>query len=347
MRWQALIGVVMMAGALPQLAWGDGFPAPLVIAHRGASGYRPEHTLAAYELAIAQGADYIEPDLVATKDGVLIARHENEISGTTDVATRFPQRQRSQKIDGQTVAGWFSEDFTLAELKTLRARERLPNLRGTAHDGQFAIPTLTEILELVARKRRELGRPLGVYIETKHPTHFASIGLPLEEKLARALAAAGYTRPTDPAFIESFEPTSLRKLHKLTRLRLIQLIDDSGAPWDLATQGDRRTFRELVLPAGLKEIAGYASGIGPSKVLIVPVDKNGQLLAPTALVQDAHAAKLLVHPWTFRRESQFLPAEYSGDAVAEMVQFYRLGVDGLFSDFPDLARTARDSVRKK
>lgn len=342
MKWPALACIALFAWSTPAHS-----AAPLVIAHRGASGYRPEHTLAAYELAISQGADFIEPDLVATKDGELVARHENEISGTTDVAERFPARKRTQQIDGQPVTGWFTEDFTLAELKTLRARERLPALRGTSYDRQLPIPTLTEILDLVSRKRRELGRPLGIYIETKHPTHFARIGLPLEERLLRALTAAGYTKPTDLAFIESFEPTSLRKLRKLTKLRLIQLIDDSGAPFDLAEQGDHRTFRDLILPAGLREIATYADGIGPSKVLIVPVGAQGQLLPPTKLIDEAHEQRLLVHPWTFRKEAQFLPAGYGGDAVAEMRRFYRLGVDGLFSDFPDLARGAADSLRQK
>jgi glycerophosphoryl diester phosphodiesterase len=323
---------------------------PLVIAHRGASGYRPEHTLESYELAIAMGADYIEPDLVATQDGQLIARHENEIGGTTDAAQRFPDRKRRKQIDGLTVEGWFSEDFTLTEIKTLRARERLPGLRGTQHDGRFAVPTLAEILSLVSRKRQELGRPLGIYVETKHPTYFASLGLPLEERLVRALAQSGYTRPGDAAFIESFEPTSLRRLRKLTRLRLIQLIDDSGAPYDFVSRGDKRTFGDLITPAGLKEIAGYADGIGPSKVLIVPIavsaSGSGRLLPPTTLLADAHSQKLLVHPWTFRKEPQFLPAEYRGDATAEMVQFYRLGIDGLFTDFPDLGRSARDSAAK-
>jgi glycerophosphoryl diester phosphodiesterase len=306
---------------------GRGAPAerPIVIAHRGASGYRPEHTLAAYELAIAMGADYVEPDLVSTRDGVLIARHENEISGTTDVAGRYPERRTRKQIDGKWVQGWFTEDFTLQELRTLSARERLPELRGTQYDGRFPIPTLLEILDLVRRKSQELGRPIGIYPETKHPTYFASVGLPLEERLVSALSDAGLRLPTDPAFIQSFEPWSLRKLRRLTRLRLILLIDEDGA--------------SLITAAGLREIKGYADGIGPNKRLIISPGRT-----PSSLVTAAHAHGLLVHPWTFRREAVFLPPEYHGDAVAEMAQFCRLGVDGLFSDFPDLAREAVDSV---
>lgn len=301
---------------------------PLVIAHRGASGYRPEHTLAAYELAVNMGADYVEPDLCITKDGVLVARHENEISGTTDVATRFPERKTSKQIEGKTVEGYFTEDFTLVELKTLRARERLPAWRDTRFDGQFDVPTLDEILDFVQRKSREVGRRIGLYIETKHPGYFISIGLPLEEKLVAALSARGFAQPTDPVFLQSFEAASLRKLRRLTRLRLVQLVEETGAA--------------QITPAGLAEIATYADGVGPNKQLILPAGSP-----PTSLIADAHAKKLVVHPWTFRKEAQFLSAGFEGDVVAEMTMFYRLGVDGLFSDFPDLAKRARDAARTR
>lgn len=299
---------------------------PLVIAHRGASGYRPEHTLAAYELAVSMGADYIEPDLCITKDGVLIARHENEISGTTDVATRFPDRKTRKQIEGKTVEGYFTEDFTLVELKTLRARERLAALRDTRFDGQFEVPTLDEILDFVRRKSQEAGRRIGLYIETKRPGYFSEIGLPLEEKLVAALSSRGLTKASDPVFLQSFEAASLRKLRQLTKLRLVQLVEETGAA--------------QVTPAGLAEIATYADGVGPSKQLILPAGGP-----PTSLIADAHAKKLVVHPWTFRREAQFLTAGLQGDVVAEMTMFYRLGVDGLFSDFPDLARQARDAAQ--
>lgn len=328
---KALVGLLAVVSLLGCATPGErrkGGPLPLVIAHRGASGYRPEHTLAAYELAVNQGADFIEPDLCITKDGVLVARHENEISGTTDVATRFPERKTRKQLEGKTVEGFFTEDFTLAELKTLRARERLPALRDTRFDGQFEVPTLDEILDFVRRKSRESGRRIGLYIETKHPGYFVSIGLPLEEKLVAALTAHGLVQATDPVFLQSFEAASLRKLRQLTRLRLVQLIEESSAA--------------LVTPAGLTEIATYADGIGPNKQLILPDGRP-----PTSLIADAHARKLVVHPWTFRKEAQFLSAGFQGDVVAEMTLFYRLGVDGLFSDFPDLARQARDVARAK
>jgi glycerophosphoryl diester phosphodiesterase len=293
---------------------------PLVIAHRGASGYRPEHTLAAYALAIDMGADVIEPDIVSTKDGVLIARHENEIGGTTDVADKFPARKTTKTIDGQAVTGWFTEDFTLAEIKTLRARERLA-FREHAYDGQFEIPTLEEILTLVERKNRETGRTIGVYPETKHPTYFRGIGLPLEKRLVTILAQHGLTSKTSPVFLQSFEADSLKRLRALTGARLVQLISDVAD----------------TTPARLAEIAQYADGIGPDMQLIVPVGADGRTQTPTTLVRDAHAAGLFVHVWTLRPEPQFLPASYAGDFRAEVEQFVSLGVDGLFTDVPDLA----------
>jgi len=316
-------------------------PPPLVIAHRGASGYRPEHTLEAYALAVAQGADFIEPDLVSTRDGRLVARHENEIGGTTDVALKFPGRRDSRVIDGVVVEGWFTEDFTLAELKTLRARERLA-FRSHAFDGQFEVPTLEEILALLARLEEQTGRRVGLYPETKHPSYFRGLGLPLEEPLLALLHTHGYTSARDPVFLQSFETGNLRYLRRRTGLRLIQLLDDAGAPWDLATAGDPRSFADLAGPEGLVEIATYADGIGPSKRLIVPVGGEGGLGTVTPLVAQAHAAGLVVHPWTFRPEAEFLHPAYGGSPEAELQQFLGLGVDGLFSDCPDMARAVVD-----
>jgi glycerophosphoryl diester phosphodiesterase len=318
---------------------------PIVIGHRGASGLRPEHTLASYELAIDQGADFVEPDLVVTKDGVLVARHESEISETTDVAGRpeFADRRTTKLIDGVRTEGWFTEDFTLGEIKSLRAKERIPSLRpgNVAFDGMFEVPTLQEIIDLVKSKEAALGRGIGIYPETKHPTYFARIGLPLEERLVGVLQANGYTEPEAPVFIQSFEVGSLTKLATLTRLSLIQLINASGRPYDFTVSGDPRTYADLITPAGLAEIARYARGIGPHKDLIVPRDDQGSLLSPTSLVEAAHAAGLLVHMWTFRNEDQFLPRDFRGDPTAEYELFFRLGVDGVFSDFPLTAVMAR------
>ncbi len=296
---------------------------PLIIAHRGASGHRPEHTLEGYRLGAEMGADFIEPDLVSTKDGVLIARHENEIGGTTDVETKFPARRTTKTIDGQSISGWFSEDFTLAEMKTLRAKERLA-FRSHAYDGQFAIPTFDEVIELAQRLGRELNRPIGVYPETKHPTYFRNVGLPLEEKLIASLAKHDWNRKDAPVFIQSFEPDSLRLLRGKTSVRLIQLTSDAS----------------MVDAAGLKRVAEYADGIGPEKKLIVPIGADGSIGTPTDLVQRAHAAGLLVHIWTIRVDKQFLPAGYHGRAETEYEQFRDLGVDGLFTDFPDVAAKA-------
>jgi glycerophosphoryl diester phosphodiesterase len=311
---------------------------PLIIAHRGASGYRPEHTLASYELAVEMGADFIEPDLVSTKDGVLIARHENEISTTTDVAERqeFAARKTTRRIDGLELTGWFSEDFTLAEIKTLRARERLP-FRDQSFNGRFEVPAFSEVLALARRKSAETGRTIGVYPETKHPTYFRSLGLPLEEPLLAALKEAGYQGRTAPVYIQSFEVENLKRLRTVTDLPLIQLMETEGQPWDFTTAGDSRTYHDLSSPEGLAEIAAYADGIGPDKRMIVPAGPGGRLLPPTSLVADAHAAGLLVHPWTFRGDSPFLAPDYEGDPRREYEQFFALGVDGLFSDFSDTA----------
>jgi glycerophosphoryl diester phosphodiesterase len=328
---------------------------PLVIGHRGASGYRPEHTLASYRLAIEMGADYIEPDLVSTKDHVLVTRHENNIADTTDVAAHpeFASRRTTKTIDGNPMTGWFTEDFTLAELRTLRAKERLPDLRpaNTAFDGLYQVPTFQEVIDLGKRAG------VGIYPETKHPTYFDSIGLSLEEPLLATLRANGLTGPRAKVFIQSFETANLRELRARTRLPLVQLIDATGRPYDFVVSGDPRTYADLVTPAGLAEIATYADGIGPNKDLIVPRDSAGNLLEPTSLVRDAHREGLVVHPWTFRRENNFLPLDFRqgnpaspeflrapGDLPAELRLFFRLGVDGVFSDNADVAVATRHRV---
>lgn len=316
-------------------------PHPLVLGHRGAPGTLPEHTLAGYSLAIDQGADYIEPDLVVTRDGALIARHENEIGSTTDVASVYPHRQRTQIIDGQKITGWFSEDFTLAEIRRLHARERLA-FRSQAHNQLYRVATLDEILDLVARKSRETGRSIGVYIETKHPTHFQRIGLPIEPRLLKTLANHQLNRPDAKVFIESFEIGNLKQLKQQSPYRLIQLIEAAGQPGDQMVLGKQGlSYASMITPAGLKQVAAYASGIGPDKRLIVP-EAGGKLQAPTPLIQDAHAAGLLVHPWTFRSDREFLAAGYASPAE-EYQQFFDLGVDGVFSDFPGTAYAAREA----
>jgi glycerophosphoryl diester phosphodiesterase len=326
---------------------------PIVIGHRGASGYRPEHTLASYKLAIEMGADFIEPDLVSTKDHYLVARHEPEISGTTDVADHpeFAGRKTTKSIDGVEVTGWFTDDFTLDELKTLRAVERLPGIRpaNTAFDGLEKIPTFQEVIDLAKREH------VGLYPETKHPTYFRRAGLPLEERMVKVLTQNGYTKQSDPVFIQSFETGNLRVLRQMTKLRLVQLLDESVArPFDFVVASDPRTYGDLMTPAGLAEIATYADGIGPWKNSIVPWDAAGRSLPATSLVRDAHSAGLTVHPYTFRRENTFLPAELrqgnpeadhydqaTGDFPAELGKFFDLGVDGVFTDDPDVAVAVR------
>jgi glycerophosphoryl diester phosphodiesterase len=315
---------------------------PIIIGHRGASGYRPEHTLAAYELAIDLGADYIEPDLVSTKDGVLIARHENEISETTDVAMQreFIHRRTTKIIDGETKIGWFTEDFTLAEIKTLTAKERIPQLRSpnTVYDGLFTIPTLQEIIDLAKRKSRVIGRDIGIYPETKHPSYFKSIGLSLEKPLLAILSANGYQGKNAPAYIQSFEVSNLKYLSTKTDLPLVQLINDSGKPYDFFLSGEPRTYADLITVPGLAEIAQYAQAIGINKNLLIPRDNHGKLLSPTSLVNDAHACGLIVHVWTFRNEDFFLPLDFQGNPTKEYALFFSLGIDGVFSDFPDTAK---------
>ncbi len=331
--------------------------APLLIAHRGASGYLPEHTLPAYALAILQGADYIEPDLVATRDGVLLARHENEIGGTTDIAAHpeFAQRRRVQSIDGVAMEGWFTEDFTLAELKTLRARERIPQLRpaNAQHDGKFELPTFDEILAYLAEVNaiRLLGglAPIGVYPETKHPTHFASIGLPLEPLL---LTALGKGLGMAPVFIQSFEVGNLQQLHRQCSYPLVQLMSAEGGPWDHQVASKSSEYSVMVTPAGLMQVAQYASAIGVQKTMVMREGEGGALAA-TRLIADAHAAGLAVHAWTFRAENQFLPAilqrgddaSAHGDMTGEIAAFAAAGVDGLFCDQPAIARVALTGLR--
>jgi len=326
----------------------------LVVGHRGASGYRPEHTLAAYALAARMGADYIEPDLVSTRDGVLVDRHEPEISGTTDVSQRpeFADRRATKTIDGVVYEGWFTEDFTLVELKTLRAVERLPEVRqeNTIYNGLYEVPTLDEVLALRAQLSEELGREIGVYIETKHPTYFDGLGLSLEEPLREDLHQARLDRRRSPVFVQSFETTNLRELHaEGVRVPLVQLTSATGAPADLVAAGDPRTYADLTSPEGLAEVARYADGLGPDKAQVIPLLGDGTLGQPTALVDDAHAQGLLVHPYTFRPENTFLPADYDlgvdpsdyGRALAEQVAFWEAGIDGLFTDTPDIGVESR------
>lgn len=331
----------------------------LVLGHRGAAGLRPEHTLASYTVAARLGADYIEPDLVPTKDGVLVARHENDISGTTDVAQHpeFADRRTTKTIDGTKVTGWFTEDFTLAELKTLRAKERLPAVRqhNTIFDGRYPVPTLQEVIDLSRRLSKELGRPIGIIPETKHPTYFRSIGLDTNPLLVKALKQNHLTGPQDRVLVQSFETTNLKELHRaLPKTRLVFLTSASGQPFDLAAAGQSTTYAQLTTPAGLAGVARYAAAIGPDKAQIVPRNPDGSSATPTSLIADAHRAGLLVTPYTFRPENQFLPLERRsaggadpnayGDIIGEIRQYIALGVDGFFTDNADLGVEARDGA---
>jgi len=330
----------------------------LVIGHRGASALRPEHTLASYAVAIRDGADFVEPDLVATKDGVLVVRHENEIGGTTDVAAHpeFAARRTTKTIDGQSIGGWFTEDFTLAELKTLRARERLPDVRGASarYDGQFAVPTFEEMIEFVAAEASARGRVIGIIPEIKHATYFRSIGLPMEDKVLATLAAHAYTR-TAPVEIQSFEIGNLKYLRSRlgrhpSNVRLLQLMEDAA---ERPADEPGMTYGQMMTPAGLAVVAGYADAIGPSTRSIIPLAADGRLAAPTSLVRDAHAAGLEVHPYTFRPENRFLAQEFRNEAgadarnesgsLAEIRRYLATGIDAFFTDDPALGRKAVDT----
>jgi glycerophosphoryl diester phosphodiesterase len=325
-----------------------------VYGHRGASGYRPEHTLASYELAARMGADYIEPDLVPTKDGVLVARHENDITATTDVAAHpeFADRKTTKVIDGTEHTGWFTEDFTLAELKTLRAEERLPEIRqhNTVYDGRYQVPTLQEVIELRDRLSTELGRDIGIAPETKHPSYFRSIGLPLEPGLVDQLDRSGLNEPDSAVVVQSFEVGNLKQLNTELEVPLVQLISSSGAPQDFIEAGDPRTYRDMVTPKGLRDIAEYADVIGPDSEVILPLDEQEHLTEPTRVVDDAHRAGLQVVPYTVRAENTFLPADFRssddpaayGDAFGFFHALFATGIDGIFSDNPDLAVAARE-----
>jgi len=352
---------------------GASWPAePAVVGHRGASALRPEHTLASYQQAIIDGADIIEPDLVVTKDGVLIARHENEISGTTDVANHpeFVARKTTKTIDGVPVTGWFTEDFTLAEIKTLRAKERIPLNRpsNTYYNGRFDIPTFQEIIDLAQTQSRMLGRVVGIYPETKHPSYFQSVGLPMEERLVEQLERNGYKGKNSPVFIQSFEVANLKTLRSLTKIRLVQLIDNPNngpaangtprnKPYDFIAANDVRTYADMITPAGLKEIATYADVVAPYKEIIIPRDATNNLGAPSNVVADAHAAKLKVHTWTFRPENPFLPMSLRGpnpaspsergDSVAEIAAYLKAGIDGFFTDDPAVGRQAVNMFTQK
>ena len=363
----ARTGVALAAAGLPgtaAAAQGRGARGPrgrgrrpIVIGHRGAPAYRPEHTLASYTFAVELGADYIEPDLVPTKDGALVARHENDIGATTNVADHpeFAARRTTKTVDGTVHANtWFTEDFTLAELKTLRAIERLPAVRpqNTAFNGLYEVPTFQEVIDLAKRFR------VGVYPETKHPTYFRGLGLPLEDTLLATLRANGLNRRGAKVFIQSFEVGNLQALRPRTPLPLIQLIDVTGAPADFVASGDPRTYDDLVTAQGLREIATYADGIGPDRSRLVANDVEGQRIGgPTGVIRLAHRAGLLVHPFTFRPENTFLAADFQlgdpaspefprarGDEPAQLQLYYELGVDGLFADNADTAVAVRERV---
>ena len=361
---------------------GDSYPTlsgerPLVIGHRGAPGYLPDHTLEGYKKAIEMGADFIEPDLVATKDGVLIARHEPNITGTTDVSTRaeFAARKTKKVVDGVQEEGWFASDFTLAEIKTLRAKQPLAD-RDPSYNGRFQIPTLEEVLDLAKSEGTRLGRTVGVYPETKHPTYHANLNLKLEDRLLDVLARYGYTTKASPVIVQSFEVANLKYLRTKTQIRLVQLVDADDVkpdgslslvapydkPYDFAVAKDPRTFASLLTPEGLKEVKTYADGVGPWKPYLIssrqvdangdgkPDDLNGDgvidnrdrvMLPPSDVVKNAHAAGLFVHAYTFRNEARNLASNFKGDPKAEYKLFYKLGVDGLFSDFTDTAVSAR------
>ncbi|MBQ0984240.1 glycerophosphodiester phosphodiesterase [Streptomyces sp. F63] len=332
-----------------------GLPVPAVVAHRGASGYRPEHTLGAYQLALDLGADVIEQDLVPTRDGHLVCRHENDITGTTDVADHpeFAARKTTKTVDGTEITGWFTEDFTLAELKTLRAKERIPAVRphNTLYNGRWEVPSFEEVLQWADREGRRRGRPVWLHVETKHPSYFRGIGLGLEERLAKLLRRYGRHRRNAPVFLQSFEPTSMERMSRLVSTpRVVLLWTADDRPWDFREAGDPRTVADLVTPEGLAWIAGFAQGIGPLLDLVIPKGADGKLGTPTGLVEDAHRAGLVLHPYTMRNENTFLPAEFRrggdpaayGDAFGAYRAYFATGIDGIFTDNCDTALLARE-----
>ncbi|MEU9164050.1 glycerophosphodiester phosphodiesterase [Streptomyces sp. NPDC048424] len=354
----------LAAGSASATSGGHGgggyrdLPYPTVIGHRGASGYRPEHTLGSYQLALDLGADVVEQDLVPTKDGHLVCRHENEIGGTTDVADHpgFAARRTTKSVDGVSVTGWFTEDFTLAELKTLRAKERIPAVRqrNTLYDGQWAVPTFEEVLRWADREGKRRGKRVWLHVETKHPSYFRGLGLGLEEPLAKLLRRYGRDRRDSAVFLQSFEPSSIQRLSRLVSApRVVLLSAANTRPWDFEQAKDPRTVADLVKPEGLKWISGFAQGIGPTMDLILPRTADGRLGTPTTLVKDAHARGLVLHPYTARNENSFLPAEYRkgtdpaayGDALAAFRTYFEQGIDGIFTDNPDTGLLAAEAFR--
>ena len=359
----AVLGVPATARA-DEKHGGGGYkslPKPTIIGHRGASGYRPEHTLGSYQLALDMGAHVIEAgDLVPTKDGHLVCRHEPEIGGTTDVSAHpeFASRKTTKLLDGVSTTGWFTEDFTLAELKTLRAKERIPANRphNTLYDGHWEIPTFEEVLRWREEQSRKRGKQVWIYPELKHPTYFRKLGLGLEERVAKVLRGHGLDKKNSPVIIQSFEPTSVQRLNKLVGNPLVVLLSAANTrPWDFVETGDPRTVADLVKPAGLKEMASYAQGIGPTLDLIILKDASGNLTTPTTLVRDAHAVGLILHPYTMRNENPFLPTNFRkgtdadgyGDAFGAFRTYFATGIDGVFTDNPDTGVLAREDFLKR
>ncbi|MGC9543929.1 glycerophosphodiester phosphodiesterase [Streptomyces sp. UG1] len=355
----AVLGLSGTARAAEARHGGGGMkslPKPTIIGHRGASGYRPEHTLGSYELALDMGADIVEAgDLVPTKDGHLVCRHEPEIGGTTDVADHpeFADRKKTKLLDGVSTTGWFTEDFTLAELKTLRAVERIPANRphNTLYNGRWEVPTFEEVLKWQDEQTRRRGKQVWIYPELKHPTYFRKQGLALEERIAKVLHKHRKDRRNSPVIIQSFEPTSVQRLNKLVDNPLVVLLSGPASrPWDFVETGDPRTVADLIKPAGLREIASYAQGIGCTLDLIIPKDADGNLTTPTTLVADAHKVGLVLHPWTLRNENPFLPANFRkgtdedayGDVFGAYKAYFATGIDGVFTDQPDTGLLARE-----
>ncbi|MER6419152.1 glycerophosphodiester phosphodiesterase [Streptomyces sp. NPDC001137] len=351
-----LSGTARAAGAGHGSGGLKSLPKPTIIGHRGASGYRPEHTFGSYNLALDLGADIVEAgDLVPTKDGHLVCRHEPEIGGTTNVADHpeFADRKATKVLDGVSVTGWFTEDFTLAELKTLRAIERIPANRphNTIYNGRWEIPTFEEVLKWQDEQTRKRGKQVWIYPETKHPTYFRKLGLGLEERVAKLLHKYGKDRRNSPVILQSFEPSSIQRLNKLVDNPLVVLLSAANSrPWDFVEAGDPRTVADLITPKGLREIAGYAQGLGPTLDLIITKKADGSLDKPTTLVADAHKVGLILHPYTMRNENPFLPAEYRkgtaadayGDPFGAFRTYFATGIDGVFTDNADTGVLARE-----